>query len=392
VRLPYVIIALLLCALLPFALHSPGTHAKGSALPPVATIAKRVEAVRHLRYKTIPKPLDVTPATATKEGLQDLDRDYPEAQRHGDEALYTLLGLLPARADLRKISASIFGEQVAGYYDPEDGRLRIVTGAAITDEILNEITIAHELDHALEDQDIGIDTQRASAGGDGALAYTALVEGTATAVMFTYLERFFKREDALGALFGSAFSGGSIEGIPPFELASLLFPYTAGRNFVADLYKRADNGWKLIDEAERTRPPVSTEQILHPQKWIDNERPDAVSVPGPPPGYHEITHGTFGEFQTGQLIKNPGAEVGWGGDAYAVYRHGDAPCDTPCRSRDVLVMDWRWDTRAGQHEFADALREFADGLDAPGKRVTDTADGVRLVLAPTDGLAAEAVG
>ncbi|MEA2170555.1 MAG: hypothetical protein QOF76_3855 [Solirubrobacteraceae bacterium] len=383
-RLPFVIIAVLACLLVPLALRSSDdTAGAGRPATPIATIARRVEAVRHLRYETIPKPLDVSPATATKEGLADLDRDYPAAARHGDEALYTLLGLLPPKADLRTISGSIFGEQVAGYYDPSDGRLRIVKGGAVSDPILGEITIAHELDHALEDQAIGIDTKRASAGGDGALAYTALVEGTATAVMFTYLERFFKREDALGAVFGSAFSGGSTAGIPPFTLAGLLFPYTAGRNFVANLYKRAGNGWRLIDEAERTRPPVSTEQILHPEKWVAREAPERVTLPGPPAGFHTLTKGTFGEFQTGQLVANTGAATGWGGDGYAVYRRGDGPCDTPCRSRDVLIMRWRWDTPDAQHNFQAALRDYADGLRVPGKHVIEGPDGVTLVLAPT---------
>ena len=98
-----------------------------------------------------PRPAEVSPAQAQRDGLEDLDRSYPAARRRADEEVLKLLGLLEPSVDLRKVSASIFGEGVAGYYDPRNGRLRIVRGAQTADRVLNEITLAHELTHALED-------------------------------------------------------------------------------------------------------------------------------------------------------------------------------------------------------------------------------------------------
>ena len=40
-------------------------------------IAKRVEALRGLRFETLPRPAEVTPEQAQREGLEDLDRSYP---------------------------------------------------------------------------------------------------------------------------------------------------------------------------------------------------------------------------------------------------------------------------------------------------------------------------
>jgi hypothetical protein len=346
-RTPYVIIVVLLCVLVPLTLAAGDDEdADQQATTSIPVIAKRVETLRGLRFKTLPKPLNVTPEQARAEGLDVLDRDYPPAQRHADETLYELLGLLPPDSDLRDINGSIFGEQVAGYYDPADGRLRIVTGAATGNDVLSEITIAHELDHALEDQAIGFDLDRANLTDDRGFAYKALVEGTATALMFTYLERHFDREVALGGVLGGSFAAGSSEGIPPFIFAGLLFPYSEGQKFVTALYERGGNTWTLPNLAERTRPPVSTEQIMHPQKWIDVEEPDPVTLPAPPRGYKQLADGTFGEFQTWQWVKDRDAAAGWGGDRYALYEDGD---------RELLVMRFVWDTPKDEQEFVDAL-------------------------------------
>src|SRR5687768_18602150 len=75
---------------------------------PVPVIAKRVEALRGLRFETLPKPVEVTPAQARREGLEDLDRSYPAARRRADEQVLKLLGLIDPSVDLREVSASVF--------------------------------------------------------------------------------------------------------------------------------------------------------------------------------------------------------------------------------------------------------------------------------------------
>jgi hypothetical protein len=364
VRTPLAIIAVLLAILVPvgFATENKPATSRPAATP-LATIAARVEALRGQRFRERPVPLRVSPAQAQREGLADLDRGYPPARRHADEVLYAELGLLPEGTDLREVQGSVFGEQVAGYYDPRTGRLRIVDNGGTANAVLDEVTIAHELTHALEDQRFDLDTERAEAGGDAALAYTALVEGTATGVMFEYLKRHFSAEEALGGLLGSAFSGDPTGGnLPPFVLAQLLFPYQRGQRFVEDLYRRA-GGWTLVDLALRDRPPLSTEQILHPRKWIEVEAPERVGAPEAPPGagWRRIGTGVLGEWQTSELLALGGrrrddAAAGWGGDRYAVWQRGG---DT------AVTVRWRWDTRRDAEEFLPALRAaMADQLTA----------------------------
>ncbi|MDP9293303.1 MAG: hypothetical protein M3O90_02585, partial [Actinomycetota bacterium] len=242
--------------------------------PDVAVIARRVEELRGLRFKRRPVPEQVTSAQARREGLEDLDRSYPERRRHADEEVLKLLGLLEPGVNLRDVSASVFGQGVAGYYDPRTGRLRIVEGAQTANRVLNEITLAHELTHALEDQRFGLDLDQAAGSDDAALARLALVEGTATSLMLEYAERHFSPAQTLGGLLSSL--GQDTGDLPPFVEAQLLFPYTAGQRFVERLYRVGGGRWAVVDAALRFRPPASTEQILHPDTYLSVEQPRHV--------------------------------------------------------------------------------------------------------------------
>lgn len=353
VRTPFVVIGLLIAVLIAIGIVTDKSTGR-PARTPVATISRRVETLRGLRYDRIPVPQRVTPAQATHDGLADLDRRYPAARRRADEALYELLGLLPAGTDLREVSRSVFGEQVAGYYDPESKRLKIVAGVATSNRVLDEMVLAHELDHALQDQAIGLDNGLAGRSDDRGYAYTALVEGDATQIMYAYLGTFFRRDYALGGLLGGSLAGtGSTQGIPPFVLNGLIFPYVTGQQFVRTLLDRAGGRWTLVDLAERVRPPTTTEQVMHPDKWIAAENALPVRLPPPPRGFTRLTAGTFGEWQTGQLLGRSGRAwaqpaAGWGGDRYALYARG---------RRERLVMRWRFDTPRDLREFVAALRD-----------------------------------
>lgn len=337
---------------------------------PLATVIERVEKLRGLRFQRDPRVERVTPRQATEEGLADLDRAYPAAAREADETLYAMLGLLPEDTDLRDVQASVMGEQVAGYYDPRTERLRLVEGAGTGNRVMDEVTLAHELVHALEDQAIGFDLDLADRSDDAGYAYRALLEGTATVLMFRYLDEYFASDVALGGLLGGAFAASSTTPLPPFVMNALTFPYVSGQAFVADL--RAKGGDRLVDAALKARPPASTEQVLHPQKWIEAEPPLRVPPPAAPAGFRRLASGTFGEWQTGELLALAGGNVtaargGWGGDRYALYGRGH-------RER-VLHMHWRWDTLRDAREFAEALRDAA-----PTGRIRARGPDVRLEI------------
>jgi hypothetical protein len=326
----------------------------------VARIVDRVERLRGLRFDHRPDPLRVSAAQARREGLEALDQDYPPARRRADERVLELLGLVPRGTDLGAAAASTYGEAVAGYYDPRTGRLRVVKGAQTANRVLYEMTLAHELTHALEDQRFAFDLERMAAGGDGALAYTALVEGSATALMYRYADGRFEPEELFGGIAASAFQDTG--GLPPFLTAQLLFPYTAGNAFVTRLLALGGGSWKVVDAALRFRPPASTEQVMHPDAYVHVEQPRRVSLRGPlaalGPAWRPQLRATFGEWQTQKLLARAGgtgaaaAAEGWGGDRYELLARG---------GEHVLVMRWRWDTPRDQAQFVAALRAWGRG-------------------------------
>jgi hypothetical protein len=395
---PFTVALILLVLLLGagFAFDGGEEGAGGQARPPVATaepaapvarIAERVEQIRGLHFRRPPRAVEVSPAQAQRDGLEDLDRSYPAAERHADEEVLKLVGLLEPSIDLRHVSATVFGQGVAGYYDPRTKRLRIVTGAQTTNRFLEEITLAHELTHALEDQRFGLDLEDTSGSDDAALARLALVEGSATSVMFSYAERHFSADQTLGGLFASL--GQDTGDLPPFVEAQLLFPYLAGQRFVEQLYRTGDKSWSVLNTADHFRPPASTEQVLHPDKYLAVEQPDRVRVDAQRvlgEGWRRLAAGTWGEWATGELLGNPGPAEGWGGDRYELWQQPGGACPAPCRRRDALVMRWRWDTRRDAREFATALRGWL--AEQPGPSAVATSDrDVTLALAPDAGLA-----
>jgi hypothetical protein len=370
---------------------SRGTSVAGAsdAAARVAPIARHVEAIRGLRFKRLPRPLIVTPAQTRADSLRGLDRKTSASELRVEAKVLEMLGLLAPGTDLREVEGQVSSDQVVGYYDPKRKRLAIVSGSEASDSVLSEITLAHELDHALDDQAIGIRDIESVGADDSASAYTALVEGVATSVMDDYARRFISPGRALkSSLAALGPAAGSTEGIPPYLLSSLLFSYTGGERFVMRLREVA-RGWKLVNYALRTRPPSSTEQVIHPEKYLVNEKPVRVRLAGVrralPAGWKRIAHGTIGEFDTDALMKLGVSDVaagdaaaGWGGGTYELWGPGGK----------ALVLGWAWDTARDAAEFDRALRVYA--RTGPGGAAAVRSRGLRsaLAIAPSGALAA----
>jgi hypothetical protein len=395
VRTPFVIIAVLVVVLVALDAAFGGGTARPERLTPVADIAHRVEALRGLRYVRIPRPAAVSPAEARRDGITEFDRSYPRTQRLADEEMLTLLGLAPAGFSLRDAAASLYAEGVAGYYDPRTKRLRTVSGPATGTRSTAETVLAHELTHALEDQRFRLLGSTESAGSsDVSLAHLALIEGTATTVMQRYQSRYFTPSEVLAGALASAFAPQP--SMPDFLQAQTLFPYLGGAAFVGELLRRAGGRWDLVNVAERLRPPASTEQVLHPERYLRADQPKRVRLGSPGAGWTRVAGGTWGELQTREMLAAGGgggdvdaAAAGWGGDRWALWRSapvGDG-CRSPCRAEDVLVMRWRWDTARDRAEFAAALRRFVGVRLRGGAAVVVRGGAVTLALAPAVALA-----
>jgi hypothetical protein len=398
---------------------SPSPRVVATSPAHVRLIERRVEALRDLRFKHPVPVAIVSPAQARREGLADFDRSQPPAQRRVNEELLKLLGLLPRDADLRRIEGTVYGEQVAGYYDPRRKRLALVRGAGVDD-----VTLAHELTHALEDQyadlaQLGNDPTHPG-GDDASTAQQALVEGSATEVMERYAERW-----PSDAPLGDALSGltqvTSATPLPQYVARTLVFPYFQGQAFIEALLETGGDDWKLVDVAERTRPPTTTAEILHPSRWLRAEQSEGIALTGAPgPGWRRLTSSTLGEEDLAALLSpsigplaSRQAGAHWRGGRYALWRRGpvtDLRCPAPCRARDALQLSVRVDAARSARPVAVALSVWLTRTLHARRLVTDTSGGlwrlpggsfgavrwrgrtVRAALAPGTGLALRLAG
>ena len=382
-------VAVLLIAAALIAGDSSESQKSDASLPSperIAKIERDVERLRERKFKKRVVPEVVSADEAREAATRDLDDVYPESDRKADEELLKLLGLVPPDTDLLEVLEAVSGEQVIGYYDTRREELRLVSGNGADSPALVDITLAHELVHALEDQVFGL-KESSGTTDDESSARTALHEGTATYVMNEFVRCCVNPGDvALGSL-AALFGGGEATKLPPYVQRTLTFSYTAGDEFIRQLHS-ATGDWSLVDAALKSQPPISTEQIIHPDKYVPFERPLEVKLDVGAQladGWKRASGGTLGELDTRELLRlgDPGrssdAAAGWGGGRYELWqRTGEAPedCDAPCRQRDALVLSWRWDTAREAREFEPALREYvASGLETKADGGAWTIDG-----------------
>lgn len=287
-----------------------------------------------------------------------VDAEYTKEQAQADERLLRAFDLLPAGTDLRALRVRLLNENVAGFYDERPDKRRLY---AVSEDRsftpMNQIVLAHELRHALQDQyhDLhGFLGDDVTDFDDRRVAWMALLEGDATLVM----ERFVQRRLGLPAGFAARGEGLDAAGLgapglfdlpdaPPAVRDHLIQPYLAGAAFASALWERG--GAAAMREAWAS-PPASTEQVLHPERYFAREAPRPL-VPRilPPPGARVLSQGTLGELLLRSLLE-PGAEsaaAGWGGDAWRLY---------DVAGRTLLVWRSEWDSLADALEFEAALQ------------------------------------
>ncbi len=297
------------------------------------------------------------------------ERNISKAEADGRKAFLTAFDLLPAGAPGRgrpSTASEVIEEQVLAFYDRE--RRHIVARAAAPRtraEADKQIgVLAHEIEHALQDQHFGRPAPAELADEDSHLAYGAVLEGDAMITMIAYLaaerglpfSRAIRRvsdltRDVQIDRLVAGEKGSALAHALPIMRERLLFPYHAGAGLVADLYRAG--GLSLVNTLF-TRRPVSTEQVLHPEKYLAGEMPIAVRAPEPPPGFALVASEALGEMQTRVVLERctslPGASAaaaGWGGDRYALYANPAGEV--------ALLWSTAWDSEADAAEFARVL-------------------------------------
>ena len=333
----------------------------------VPGIAGQVEEIRNLRFESLPEPRFISLDALTKKYRRAFSKESVRSQLEVAEAGWKMLGIIGPNVDLSDLGGGLAG-QIGGYYDRHDNRLYVIRRPANESLASIKLVLAHELDHALEDQRFGLPKESEDPADQG-FAEDALVEGSAENVQHDYGRRFLTYREAVGYLRDLKAEEGTPAPakLPPVLLADLAFPYDRGEEFVGSL-RELSSDWDLVDIAFRSRPPLSSEQVMHPFKYLRYEKPLTVRIgAGDELGrsWRHLIGTDMGEFDT-YLLLRPGvgktearrAAAGWGGDRLQFWRRGSGPCGAPCPSRDALISSWRWDTVRDRRQFDRALRRY----------------------------------
>ncbi len=299
------------------------------------------------------------------------------AKRYADQKTLEKFGLLPRGFELEKFLVALLTEQIAGLYDPKSNEFFIADWLGMTEQ---KLVMAHELVHALHDQHYQIESwlNAAKPNDDALLARDAVLEGSAIAAMFDYVfasmgqSRDVRSLPDVGKLIrlqmAAEFKSNPMFASAPLYIReALLFPYVHGASFTQRVLK-GGAGWAELGRVFRD-PPVSTQQVLHPELYQEGSTPAPVTLPPLlpllPRGWKELDQNILGEFGLSlvlwELLGEENARQlapAWAGDRYALL-------ENPQSGRLLLVFRLRLDTHESAGRF---LGQYGDALEKKYKQ------------------------
>lgn len=318
----------------------------------------------------------LTPDELRQRVIDDFFADYSSEEAVDDALVLSIFGLIDRDFDLIGLYTELFSEQVAGFYDDETREMVVIGSGGFGGP--EKLTYAHEYQHALQDENWGFEAgleytdEACEADSERCAAIQALVEGDASLVelqwFFEYSSDTDREQvfDYYGQIESTVFDSA-----PDYLQQDFVFPYDQGYLFTLALFE--SGGWGAVDAAF-DNPPVSTEQILHPEKYpgdvpVPVELPDLLPVLGE--GWELLDDNVMGEWYLYLILGHglePGwriadgqaaaAAAGWGGDRYQAFTNRET-------GEAAMVMRIVWDSDADREEFAEAFRDYA-GARFPG--------------------------
>ena len=308
-----------------------------------------VQELRQLNFETeVPLVLmDQGQANLVMEREVTRHHDAIELQRAAEVG--ELTGLYAPGTDLEAGMMRVLSSQVVGFYDPRDREMILVkskskpglwskiTGIFTHKDSTDEMLVAHELTHALQDQYFGVHAalNRITDNDDRRLALKSVVEGDATLVGYGYISGLIDAGTIATLLthledMPKLFDVQS-PGTPAALRDALIFQYTDGTRFVGEVYRRG--GWSAVN-ALYGNPPLSTREILDPALYFSHTLPLTITLGGWTPalkGWRKVAENTYGELLLRVILtRNPDGQAkarlahGWRGDRMAVLQKGRA--------------------------------------------------------------------
>lgn len=334
-----------------------------------STMDEIEQQVMALRGLSAPDPVArrlMTPDELKAYNIKSFEADYSRDEARDDTLSLAAFGLLDPSFGLYDFYIELYSEDILGMYDDEARQLFIITDRGTLGAV-ERVTFAHEFQHVLQDQNYGLAALGLSDEGwekdsERAAGVQALVEGEATLLEQIWQDKYFTQAD-WNDYNANAYAdpNSAYFRAPAYLQKDFYFPYDQGYQFVKRLYDRG--GWPEVDAAYKN-PPVSTEMILHPEKYDASEAPQIVAATvltdtlGA--GWRQVDSGVMGEWYTSLVLEQhitentaTTAAAGWGGDHYTVSYDQAA-------NQTAVVWQSVWDSTSDAEEFVDAFKEYGD--------------------------------
>ena len=352
---------------------------------------------------------DIPPRFITRAELRGyLETEYTKERVSSaldrDRELYVAIDLLDPTADFAAIALDSAAQNTAGFYTP-DGQVLYVVAESVNMFASEEMVYAHEYTHAMQDQHFGL-TRFLSEdlNADQAIAARALIEGDATLVMGAYQFTEITDSELQYLAYRASFVEREvIDALSPSLGVLTFFPYVQGSSFVYNLWVDAGFRWDWVNAAYDD-PPLSSEQVMHPEKYLARDEPQVMTLPelgtvlGE--GWREVDEDVLGEIGLlAWLLDHLDYEsaaagaAGWDGDRYVLWS------DT--QGANVLVVRSIWDAPGEATQFFETFTVYLSRralgvpeltLNEPGRRVWEyegraiflarAGDQVLIILAP----------
>jgi hypothetical protein len=280
-----------------------------------------------------------------------------------EELTLKKFGFVPADFDLEKTTIDLLTEQAAAFYDYDKKKLFVTETSSPETQAP---VLAHELSHAIADQNfnLGKFIRQGRKSDDGATARLAIMEGQATWLMSEYLARkmgqSLKNTPSLARMMSElSDSSGQypiFDNAPLYLRQTLIFPYTKGMLFQQAVIEHdGDQGFAEVFR----RPPASTQQILHPEKYFQAVQPAMPELPDIklPHGFKSLVGGSLGELDDEILLeqfdgKAAADDIGphWSGSAFELRENKK-------EGRVVLLYAAQWDSPEVARRYFQAYRQ-----------------------------------
>lgn len=296
--------------------------------------------------------------------LDELSAETTESLR-AQEGFLKSLNAAPSDFQLARTYLSLLDEQAGGVYDPKSKHLFVHEQFDVGASELAQMILAHEICHALQDSAFDLRKKPTGYGSDTDMAWTCMAEGDAMLLMEQYAAKYNTVRQLAEMPRLLFMNQSALKAAPAYLREGLFFPYIQGEAFFKALMVK-DPAWR--DQAFR-KPPVTTAQVIHPDKYLRGDLPASITLTTEPPkGFVRLKQDTLGEFGMRSLfVENLGAgnagaaAEGWNGDALAVYVRENAKAGIIATPGALKKGDWwfcwesAWDSEQDAREFAEAF-------------------------------------